>query len=100
MPLLRAEGTVLVFDKAEHHLYRNGGGGGGADNFCQRGAISASGFHLWRTESTSVFCPEYCMFRKLRQPLVCIVSGYKPVFTPIVAYMERNLCKGLIEVAF
>ena len=37
MPLLRAEGTVLVFDKAEHHLYRNGGGGGG------RGTISVEG---------------------------------------------------------
>ena len=26
MPLVRAEGTILVFDKAEHHLYQNKGG--------------------------------------------------------------------------
>ena len=34
MPLVRAEGTILVFDKAEHHLYQNKGG---------RGTISAEG---------------------------------------------------------
>ena len=27
-PLLRADGTILVIDKAEHHLYQNRGGGG------------------------------------------------------------------------
>ena len=36
MPLVRAEGTVLVFDKAEHHLYQNNGGWG-------RGTISVEG---------------------------------------------------------
>ena len=29
MPLVRAERTILVFDKAEHHLYQNKGGEGG-----------------------------------------------------------------------
>ena len=88
MPLVRAEGTILVFDKAEHHLYQNKGGGGGGggggerDHFCGRGTISASGFRLWGTESTSRFCPEYCMFRKLRQPLVVFV----------VLCLETNLC--------
>ena len=36
MPLVRAEGTILVFDKAEHHLYQNKGG-------CGRGTISVEG---------------------------------------------------------
>ena len=81
MPLVRAEGTILVFDKAEHHLYQNKGGEGG-DHFCGRGTISASGFCSWGTESTSRFCPEYCMFRKLRQPLVVFV----------VLCLETNLC--------
>ena len=77
MPVLRAEGTVLVFDKVEHHLYQNRG-----DNFCGRGTISDSGFRPWGTESASRFCPEYCMFRKLRQPLVVFV----------VLCLETNLC--------
>ena len=34
MPLVRAEGTILVFDKAEHHLYQNKGGK--RDHFCER----------------------------------------------------------------
>ena len=40
MPLVRAEGTILVFDKVEHHLYQNGGGGGGGRG---GGTISAEG---------------------------------------------------------
>ena len=44
MPLVRAVGTILVFDKAEHHLYQNKGGVGERDHFCGRGTISASGF--------------------------------------------------------
>ena len=39
MPLVRAEGTILVFDKAEHHLYQNKGGGGG-------GSISGKGYNI------------------------------------------------------
>ena len=42
MPLVRVEGTILVFDKAEHHLYQNKGGG--RDHLCGRGTISAVEF--------------------------------------------------------